>query len=200
MCYQGCTSDNREESGISPTSFVITPDLLFLWDNLFYYNWSVAAYDGLDYGANSTERNISIQAELIETLSVANVTFDTKNVGDTDNTTDDDPPPLRMNNGGNARVNVTLSSSQALWISQPLGTKYFQFKVDNYTEENGSFIWDGSNTTFTNIAATESFAFNELNYSDATDEAEIDLLIEVPSDEPTGDKESAVVLTASLSE
>ena len=202
LCYQGCSSDNREESGISPTSFVITPDLLFLWDNLFYYNWSVAAYDGLDYGANSTERNITIASLIGIMLPVANVTFDTKNVGDTDNTTDDDPLPFRINNTGNARVDVYLSSSDPLWISQPLGTKYFQFKVDNYTEENGSFIWDGSQTTFVDIPPAEALilAFNELNYSDATDEAEIDLLIEVPSDEPGGDKESAVVLTASLSE
>mgnify|MGYP001597904383 FL=1 len=200
LCQGGCASDNREVASISGTSQEVTPDLLFLGDNNYYYNWSVASYDGTAYGANSTERNITIQSLISINSPVDNVTFGSKNVGDVDDTTDDSPAPVRVNNDGNARVNVTLSSSDALWVTRSLGTTYFRFKVDNWTTENNSFVWGGSTTTFANIATTSTLAFNELNYTDATDEAEIDLEITVPTDETSGFKESELSITASLSE
>ena len=81
-------------------------------------------------------------------------------------------------------------------------TAYYQFKIDNYTLENYSFIWGKSVTTYTNIPFTGSplMSIAELNYTNATDTAEIDVNITVPFDEGSGVRSSTITFTSSLAE
>lgn len=121
--------------------------------------------------------------------------------GVTDNTTDDSPAPLLLQNDGGARVNVTIerdSSSFPLFSGTGGGdnTTSFQFKADQ-SNESGSFDMSQSVMVFTPVPGTTPvLAIARLNFSDAHDSAEVDLLIAVPFDEPPGEKQEALNLIA----
>jgi len=117
----------------------------------------------------------------------------------TNDTTDDSPLPFKIQNDGNAFVNVTINASD-LWniISNP--SQYYQFKIDNISGEENSFNWQASSTLFTNMPNNTLMSIADLNYTDATDSAEIDINISVPPNEGSGVRSSTVVFTASLSE
>ena len=120
------------------------------------------------------------------------VDFGYKNNGDKDNTTNGQPHPFVVQNDGNVIANITwVSANQSMWNTQSLNTEYFRFKIDNTTNEAESFNYSESTTTWTNmtdIAVLNQTAIAYLDYNDSKDIAEIDLLIEVPQEEPAGMK------------
>jgi len=65
-----------------------------------------------------------------------------------------------------------------------------------------SFNWLTSLVVYTDMATNDTpvFGIVELNYSDASDTAEIDINISVPSNEGSGVRNSIVTFTASLGE
>ena len=84
-----------------------------------------------------------------------------------------------------------------MWQSVPHDTEYFQFKVDNVSSELGSFNYTDSTTTWTNltnITIQNKTAVGYLNYSDKSDEVEIDIRVKVPLNEPPGVRRSVVYI------
>lgn len=198
----GCSSDNRD---INTTKLNFTPsELLFLGDEGYYYNWSIRAIDNssngeTSFGAFSEIRNITINSFVSLSLLTSTVNFGTLSLSQNDNTTDDIPAPIVMDNDGNVFVNVSIYAADDLWESVANPTDKFQFKIGNVTIELGSFNWTAAITSFTNLPTAAVTAVVDLNYSDATDSAEADIKVEVPSDEPAGTKQSKVVFEAKRS-
>jgi hypothetical protein len=197
-----CSIDNRD---VNVTNLNYTPsELLYLGDDGYFYNWSVRAIDNssngvTSFGDFSDEWNITINSYISLSLLTSTVDFGGLGLGVNDNTTDDSPGPIVMENDGNVIENVSIYAEDDLWESVPNPTEKFQFKVDNVTTEKNSFNWSESITTFTNMPTAAVVAVVDLNYQDSTDSAEVDLKIEVPTDEPLGVRTSKIVFEAKRS-
>jgi hypothetical protein len=194
-CLPACSSDDREVSSIAGLTYTIPNDLRYYLDDGDYYNWTINAYDNVNYGANATPRNFSVQSEVVITLADSFVNFATMNLGQTEDTSDNTPTPFSIRNDGNCYVDTNLSATRMLWETQPNPSSYFQYKIDNKTGEAGAFNWSSSITSWTNIPVSNITAINWLNYTDATDSAEIDIKIEVPLDEPATSKSGMLQFT-----
>jgi len=190
----GCSDDNRIEN-TTTNSYTPTEELQYLGDDNYYYNWSVKAWDGETYGEESDVWNITINSAVILSLPTSFVNFGSKNVGDTDNTTDDDPNPFVIQNDGNCKVHVNISASDLLWDTKPSASEFFRYKADNVSGEEGAFNSSGSQTTWADVPTSDTKFLDSLNYSDVLDSAEIDILITVPLDEGAGNKSSTLVFT-----
>ncbi|MBR9692167.1 hypothetical protein GOV06_05280 [Candidatus Woesearchaeota archaeon] len=156
-------------------------------------------------GAATGVAKVDVTAVVAISLPTSTVDFGTIYQGATDNTTDNSPGPLIIQNDGGVDVNVSIardSNSSALFSGTGGGdnTVSFRFKIDNSTESN-SFNYAASTTTWTNVPGVAGInnMLNELKYNDATDTAEVDLLIDVPNDEPIGSKNETLVFTATQS-
>jgi len=206
-CYHtsggGCSDDNRLVSGISELNYIVTNPLKYISDNGYYYNWSVRASDnnGVDYGNWSSIWKLDVESLVLITLTNDLVDFGSLDMTGNNDTTDNSPNPFVIENNGNCMANLTVNAT-SLWNSIVDDSSYYQFKIDDKIGEEGSFNWGDSITSWTNIPITGSaqLAIVELNWSNVTDSAEIDLKIVVPSQESAGDRESNVYITASLGE
>jgi hypothetical protein len=153
-------------------------------------------------GAATGIAKVDVTGLVAISLPTNTVDFGTVYQGATDNTTDNSPGPLIIQNDGGVDVNVSIArdvNSTALFSGTGGGdnTASFQFKVDNSTEPN-SFNWATSTISWTNVPGVAGInnILNELKYNDASDTAEVDLLINVPFDEPVGQKNETLVFTA----
>jgi hypothetical protein len=193
-----CVGEDVAETGMSNNYYLQSSALDCLYDNGYNYNWSVRAYDGEAYGEWVTA-HVNITADTTITLTNDEINFGalySTNVTDTTS----DHYPLLIRNDGNAMLNVSVNSS-ALWTTQPTGSSYYQFKIDNVSGESGSFNWTGSITSWLAIPITgDVVAIDQLNYSDSKDSAEVDIRLEVPPNEPSGAKMATVVFTSRLDE
>ena len=186
-------------------NYTPTYDLKCLWDNGYEYNWSVRANDGVLLSNWSASFTLNISALIDIRLNISLINFSLMGLNDKDNTTDNSPQPFVIQNDGNSFAHINISATNLFeTVSNP--SSYYQFKIGNNTvytpNENGSFNWSGSVTTFTNMpnSATRLFAISYLNYSNATDSARVDVLIQVPSSEPPGSRNSTVTFYAILGE
>jgi hypothetical protein len=117
-------------------------------------------------------------------------------MGQTANKTTNDPVPLSIRNDGNSFAHINISDNTSLlWTSQPSASEYYRYRIDNVTGEEGSFNWTNSTTIWTNVPTSNNTVISYLNYTDATDSAEIEILVTVPSQEPAGTKSSRIVFT-----
>ena len=155
--------------------------------------------EGDSHGNWADERKLEIQSEVIISLPVDNVNFGSLTMDATDNTTDNSPLPFEIQNDGNCLLNISLNATD-LWASIFGSSSYYQYKFDNKTGEAGSFNWAQTQTDWAQVPNSTQLAMVELNWSDATDSAEIDLLVSVPPQELAGDKSSTLHFTAKLGE
>lgn len=168
------------------------------------YYWHVRAYDGTDYGEWSDTWNFTIKSTVIISLPNNTVDFGYMVINETKNTTNNNPYPIVVRNDGNtlADINISLSSGDTgLWESPNYyaPTTYFQYKIDNQTGEEGAFNWSASITFWLPVdVANISNKIKDLNYTDQIDEAEIDILVTVPPDEPAGAKSSSLIITGAI--
>ncbi len=201
----GCSGygeDNRHISfPLGLTSHKLSGDLLYLYDNNYQYNWSIRAYDEQDYSAWTDFFRVNISSLIQMSLPNSSINFGQISQFGTNDTSDNSPLPFLIQNDGNSFVNVTIGATD-LWRSQANPSTNYQFKIDNYTLENGSFNWVLSKFTYTNITLTASpiLAIARLNYTNATDTAEIDINVTVPLQEAAGARNSTVTFTGSLGE
>ncbi len=201
-----CSDDNREYAvgdgnctGDGFCNYTIPKNLKYFGDDNYYYNWTVRAYDDEDYGAWAALRNVTIYTDVVLTLYNDTVQFGLIALGFSNDTTDDSPEPFRVRNDGNCFLDVNISSTDLLWDTyEDTASQYFQYEVDNVTGEENSLNWSSQNTTssWAPVPVVNGSAISFLNYSDATDEAEIELYIEVPTGETAGVKTSTIWFTA----
>ena len=196
------SGDDRYAGSLANTNYTLATDFKYLYDNGYYYKWQVKASDG-EYGNWSDYRIINISAIVSLNLLNRTVDFGFKNVSYNlvyeDDTTDDSPTPILIENDGNSKSNVTISSAQ-LFISLPNASDSYQFKVDNATGFEGAFNWLRSLFNWTNVPITGNLiAISELNYTGAN-RAEVDLAIHVPTNEPPGERRANITFAASLAE
>ena len=199
--YPTGSDDNRYVTGISSASHTLIGDLQYLSDNAYYYNWSIVAYDGLEYGNLTGERMLNISALVQSSLSTSEINFSTIRVLETNDTTNDNPAPFVLQNDGNSKLNTTINSTQA-WGSVDSDSDYYKVKIDNVTGEEGAFSGWLSLISWTQMSVTGSaiLAIAELGYEDSADSAEIDIYFETPPDEQKGNRNINFTITSSLGE
>lgn len=185
----------------SSTSYIPSDYLRCLIDNNYYFNWTVRAWDGEEFGSWTTERNLSIQSNITISLPTSLVSFGSMNISDTNDTTDESPPPLILINNGNAELNISINFTN-LWSSVSNPSNYFRYKIRNLTTQ--CFISGETSTSWTQAPFLTGFAIHRLNftsgYQTGCNNVSVDLLIDVPGDESTGDKSSAIIFISSLGE
>ncbi len=195
-----CFEAERHIQDLTSEDYTLLSDLQCLYDNGDYYVWSVRANDSSGFGSWSTSFNVSIQSFINITVPNSTVFFSNLSVLQVEDTTDDDPPPFTIQNDGNVFVNINISAT-ALWESVGHPSSYYRVKIDNFTGEEYSFNYSTSTLDWVNMPATNSsILLSLLNYSDATDIAEVDLRIQVPPNENPGIRNSTVYFIASLAE
>ena len=196
-----CSEADRFFSSLTDENLTLSSELLCLFDNGDHYDWTVRASDGVVNGSYATEFSINISALIQISLPVSVVEFGALGFFDTNDTSDDFPAPIVVQNDGNAFVNVTIEAT-SLWDTFDNPTDFYTYKVDNVSAENGSFNFGSSTTSFSNIPLFSSaeIAIVELNKTNATDSAEVDIFVDIPPDEVGGLKTSNVTFTASLAE
>jgi len=171
----------------SSTNAYMYPGIL---DFTTYY-WRVRANDTINFSSWSAISNFTVAKSVMLKLTNDLVDFGDLLPGTTQDTTDDSPLPLIIRNDGNYQADlVNVSANQSIWNSSlaPLGTKYAQIKSADY--ESGSINLSSSKTGWVNFSTHISSLVKNLNWTDASDEARIDLKLEVPSDEPYGKKQT----------
>jgi hypothetical protein len=185
----------------SGSSYEITQDLQCFKDNGDEYNWTVRANDGVATGEYADSFNLSINSVIAVSMNISVVEFGDINYEQSNNTEDDFPPAFVIENDGTVNVNITISATD-LWSTQTNPSIYYQYKVDNVTSsgENDSFDNVLSTMTYANMPSVAETFLVALNYTNATDSAEIDINITVPTDEGPLVRESTVTFTASLGE
>jgi hypothetical protein len=152
-------------------------------------------------GAATGLAKVNIASIVAISLPTSTVDFGTLFQGSTKNTTTNSPGPLTVQNDGGVNVNVSLvrdALSSALFSGTGGGdsTASFQFKVSDRIEVGS--IDAASQTSWTNVPGTSAISnvIAGLKYNDANDIAAVDLLVNVPSDEPIGAKNETLVFTA----
>lgn len=197
-CHGGCSADNREYT-TAATSYTV-PELLYLYDDNYFYNWTVRSFDGVNYSASAAERNISINSEVGIILLNDTVNFTTIGLGQSDNTTDDNPLPIVIVNTGNVNETVNISAD-SIWANSPSPTGNYQFRSGNYSSKPYSFNWTTSANLFTSMplaggASGSLVAIDAFDYHPVSDTARIEINLTAPIDEPPGNKTSTITLEA----
>ncbi|UZE93949.1 MAG: right-handed parallel beta-helix repeat-containing protein [Candidatus Pacearchaeota archaeon] len=193
--------DNRFIENIAQSNYTPNDDefLKNFWDTLEYYNWTIKAWDGEDYGPVSDEWRFNIDS--LVAVSPINDTsnFGSMQPGTSNDTTDNNPWPVSIQNDGNCFVNMSIYATQ-LWDITPATNESYQYKFD-FLESN-SFNWSTSTISWANIPIgfTTPNVLNEFNWSwdDLNDSAELDIKLAPLSKEPPGDKNSIITLTGTF--
>jgi len=180
------------ETGISNEYYIQPSELDFAT-----YYWRVRANDSEEYGEWSDIWNFT----LVNSVSII-IREDTMNFGsmtqfEVNDTTNNYPNPFIIENDGNVDANVSVNSTP-LWTSlfAPLNTSYYQFKIDNSSAEENSFDWINSQTIWANMSNIYKSIIGTLNRTDSNDIAEVDIRVEVISDEPPGSKSATLIFEA----
>jgi len=173
----------------SLTNFSVTEDLPT--DTALY--WRVRAFDGLEYGNYSLYRNFTINSLILGSLLINSVDFGIMDVLESKNTSLDNPWPLLLRNDGNIDIDAQIKASN-LWFSAPNPSQYYQYNVRE--NKTNSFNKNESTVNFAFMPTTYAVVdISRLKYKDENDDAKIDLSVTVPSDEPSGPKNSTITLS-----
>jgi hypothetical protein len=161
------------------------------------YNWTVRAFDGQEYSDWSEIWNFTLNSAIILTMVNDSIDFGVMGINETKNT-DEGYGPFVVQNDGNIVANITwISVNASIFTSIPGESEYFQFKVDNTTAEPRSFNYTNSTTSWTDLSIMSSqnkTAVSYLNYTDASDEAQIDIRVRVPLSEPSGARRATLYI------
>ena len=197
-----CDISRAKATQGSASSFNPTDVLNCLWDNGYYFNWTVRAHDGDGYGNwNETERNISISSNVAISLSIDYINFSTIGMNGEDNTTDNNPKPFVLKNDGNVELNISVNATNP-WDSINLPHQSYRYKIRNVS--NTCFDYANTSTSWTNIPSSVTQAIQKLNFtvdqSSVCGNSSIDISVSIPNNEPPGNKTSYMTFTASLGE
>lgn len=143
-------------------------------------------------GEITAQVGVNVTCMVAMSLPVNSINFGSLAPGASSDTTNNSPYPIVVQNDGGAMIDVTIARESG---SSPLfggtgggdNSDSFQFKArdPNATSFNAS----ASITTFTPIPGTTPITFvKQLSFGNGHNHALADLLINVPSDEPPGEK------------
>ncbi|MFP4112450.1 MAG: NosD domain-containing protein, partial [Candidatus Woesearchaeota archaeon] len=187
-CHPACSDDNRYyETGFTDQfNYTIPVDLKYLWDDNYYYNWTVRAYDGMLYSDWAPEWNFSVKSLVMLTLDPSTIHFGTASVNESNSTTDDIPLPIGIHNDGNCYLNISFETDDYLWDSVESPSDYHLLKTDYLGTETSAFDYAQSTTSWTQVSTANNTIVAYLNYSENNNSAELDMNLTVPFAEPTG--------------
>ncbi len=196
-CFGTCMSDdNRYVTDIMTNSYTPTTELKYFGDDNSYYNWSVRAGDGYEYGIWSDIWKLIIDTNISIIMLNDTVDFgENRPPSYSDNTSDNNPYPFSVQSTSNCMIDVNISASDLLWDFVSTPSSYFQYKVDWLSDEAGAFNWSGSQTDWESVPQTNTTFVDNLNYTAGNSSFEVDIGITVPGDEPPGSKNSTLVFT-----
>ncbi|MFC1648651.1 hypothetical protein ACFL1B_04290 [Nanoarchaeota archaeon] len=158
--------------------------------------WRVYANDTINASLSTTE-NFTVSSVVEINLTVRNTDFGELAPLGTNDTTNDVPNALQVENLGNVETNVSINATQ-LFSKAALGTSAYQYKVDELSGEEGSYDASGSTTSFANMPTASTLFIDKLNWTGSIDEAEIDIRVIVPGDEPVGEKLSTIEIAGGI--
>ena len=162
------------------------------------YVWTVQACDAWDCSVFATTFNFSIDDYLDIMMVNGAVNFSAAlHPYEVEETSDGSPAPFLFRNDGIVKADLVNISATALWESFGLNTPYYRLKANRSVAEPDSFDFGASVTSWQNVnaSATNQTFIAALNYSDAADEAAIDIWVEVPPGEPVGTKSSVITFS-----
>ncbi|MBS3119853.1 hypothetical protein J4475_03450 [Candidatus Woesearchaeota archaeon] len=157
------------------------------------YWWRVRANDSGNWSDWSVVRNFTVVTLVSSSLVTGAIDFGSMEPGQINSTSDNVPLPFQIRNTGNVPVNVSINST-ALWKQVGLNTSYYQLAA-NTSNESGSFDSGLSKTSFANMTNVSERIVGNLDWHELTDEAEVEISLEVPSTEPFETKQANVTLT-----
>ncbi|MFP4119065.1 MAG: LamG domain-containing protein [Candidatus Woesearchaeota archaeon] len=175
------------------TSSEFTPSNELCPDALEKYYWTVRACDAWNCSDWHPVWNFTIEPYVDITMTNDQIDFGTLDILET-NSTDGTADAFTFRSDSNVNTDlVNVTADQSLWDSPTgdLGSEYMRIKARE-TTETGSFNTSGSLMSWFNLTTETQNVINDLNYSDSSDEAYIDLEVTVPGDEPPGTKESGL--------
>ena len=193
-------TDNINDYQYKLRNYTLSRELKYLYDNGYYYQWSVQACENTTvelYCSNWTlPWTINLSALVEISLPNDNVNFGLMNPGDSRNTTNASLSPLVIKNTGNCVVNVSMNSTD-LWNSVSSPSDYFMSKIRSYTGNASS-----ANTSWFQLPPITGavLAVDRFNYTTTNNSLQVDVLVEVPSQEEPGNKSSQINFKASLAE
>jgi hypothetical protein len=189
----GCT--NYSWSGIPDENYT-TPTLCV--DEVYY--WAVRASDGTATGSFSSTFNFTVPSTIIVSLITQNASFGNLYNDDSNDTLNNNPPAIEVRNDGNIYIDLKIYATDPMWDSVTLNTSYFMFMAGNSTSESGSHNGSAPETATawkyingTEVTASEYVA-GGLNWSNVSDQVEIELNITVPHTEHSGVKNATLVI------
>ncbi|MFH1409788.1 MAG: hypothetical protein ABIH34_07790, partial [Nanoarchaeota archaeon] len=186
-----------DRANFTTTTNITLSDFQCLYDENYYYNWTIAVYDGTNYSSWTEWRNFSIDSSVSILLLNDTILFgEDLSLGETKNTTDDALNPFLIENDGNVRENVNITAT-SLWGTSPSPTEDYQFKV-NDSDEGRTFNGSATKLTWTNVPLITGniVAVGGFDYHDFNDTARVDIKVTVPVAELYGNKTSAVTFEA----
>ncbi|MBW2980304.1 hypothetical protein KY360_02710 [Candidatus Woesearchaeota archaeon] len=176
---------NLSEGSNNETSHTLISDLEL--DKTYF--WRVRAYHSIISGEWSDVWNFTLSSYIAINLTRDVVDFGVVIPGFSESTEDDSPLPLLLENVGNLIVNISINATD-LFETVPNPNESYQFAIG--VNESGSFT--SATTTLTPMPSNSTPAIYNLNWEDASDTAEIDLNATVPLLEPSGQKNSTILV------
>lgn len=193
--------NNNFDDGAWFTKSNITDNKYFFNDSelvldITYY-WRVQANDSENVSDWIGPWNFTLKPSAVLTLVNYSIEFGLMSLGDRGTTEDSSPYPLILQNDGNVRLDVNISSAP-LWTSDTvrLNSSYYQYKANNSMNLEESFVYYQQGI-WQNMSNTPTTLLYALNYTEHYDFSTVDIGIEVPTDEPPGAKNGTVIFTAS---
>ncbi|MBR9704291.1 hypothetical protein GOV12_02685, partial [Candidatus Pacearchaeota archaeon] len=196
-------SDTRSIITETDPNYTIGPLLKCLDDNGDTYNWSVRAFDGINYSEWSGRKNFTINSEIIIGLPVSTINFGGMLPDTLENTSDDSPLPFIVNNSGNVLINITGNFSN-IWNSSVAQnpSHYYQFKARNQSSscmDYSNSVTDWTNATTTNISIIQKLNFTS-GFQNGCNNVSIDIQVLVPNKELPLNRSSTIVFMGEMGE
>jgi predicted regulator of Ras-like GTPase activity (Roadblock/LC7/MglB family) len=196
-CMGGCSADNRHYNYITDNEFQLTEELQFLYDDGYYYLWSVNACDYEECSEFSENFTFTLSSLVSITFTQNNSDFGLMQLGQTNSTEDNSPNPLVLQNDGNVKVNVSFYAQTPLFERAALPSPSFQARI---REAIGNYSMETDNNWFEiDDYLTPAHVLRRLNYTIGYNQAMLDLMVTVPLDEPGNDKTAMITAMAVMS-